>query len=500
MRKRHDVSASWAASVRFGRMGAALRRLLVAGCLALALAVPIAQRSWAKPAYPAPGARPPGGPGSQPSGDSEVGARQCRDGAARIAAGPWDSGEPSVRAIPNAPGRLVASWQADPGEPAPPGSAALNWPRPDVVSGPARSARQPTDLETRITFSWLLVVLAQRDAQGNWIKQGVGMGRDPWLDVSPSGVAYVSYVDLVRGPYAMVRRVIPGKRASRRIALPLPNFPDHPSLAADQRSFPDGDHLYVVAGAGTSLSLTVSSDGGKHWGSPVPVPQSEGSYPVVASGGDHTIVGWLESGQGIRVARYDDAERRFYPPVDPSGSALIAALDREGRSPSQGWGWGGSLKPSLAVVPDGPLAGTAYVAWYESTGGGGTDIFVSISTNGLTWTHPVRVNEKGDPSTYRAFPSVSTDENGNAVVAWMDGRDDPSGATLQVYAASVDAEGHVGPNRRLTDCPTFGQTQHHHLGDYLNFDVAGGKLEMVYPQIREPEGDSDVFYQGWAWP
>lgn len=400
----------------------------------------------------------------------------CHDRALPIGTSWGDDGEPSLRTDPVDPRRLVASWTKDYG-------------RPGKVAHASAGIPSPT---SPILGS---VVLAQRDADGMWSRQVVSAeGGDTWLDFSAKGTAYLSYIGSPNVGLAMqLRRVIPGQPAGPPLTPPF-TWWDHPAVAVDQRTFAAGDRLYLVGGV-ESLYLAVSEDGGKHWGPelPFPAPYPSGIGAVVVTGGDRVLVGWEDG--AIRVARYDDVEQGF------TAATTLSVLEYGDDLP-----FGAHSVPSLAVARSGSFAGTAYATWAQVTDPeSGPDVFVSVSRDGETWSAPQQVNDDPHPESIQVYPSVSVRPDGTAVIAWMDSRDDPLGQSLRMYVASVDPQGNVAPNRRITRCPSFdetmkGYTAIHSYGDYFNFDASQGKVDLIFPQIRTQGGDSDVFYESLARP
>lgn len=407
---------------------------------------------------------------------------RCADAAQPIGVTPADESEPALVATPDGR-RLLATWTRHP------------------RAGGVRTGSQP-----RVQGE---IVLAQRDPRGNWSEEPLASwGFDPWIDVSPRGVAYGS---AITDSGVLVYSVVPG-RSPKQLGVPKGGG-DHPALAVDQRQTwsagPRPDRLYLV---GTHLEgfgppapgvLETSRDGGSSWGSPIPFPPHHPDYidaqlaPAVASGGETVVVAWLEwTGPwttdvrtAIRVA-----------PVDPRTRAIGAATT----FPAMPGEWGGlplgaKALPSLAVVRGGPREGRAYVAWShrrDASTADALDVLVSYSDDhGKTWSSPRRVNDDDGAGNFHVFPSVAALPSGDAFVAWMDNRDYPKEEKALLYGARVGVEGHVEPNRRLTECPTTGGV----LGDYFNSGVAGGKPVILFPNVREGKRDSDLFLlEGWG--
>ena len=395
----------------------------------------------------------------------------CSDRATNISFSQEADGEPVLVTDPIKPRRQIAAWTSN------------------IL--PPGGGRRP------ITGA---IMLAQRDEMGRWTREVVSSEYgDPWLDISSTGTAYLSYIEAPNGD-TNLHRVVPGNPAGPDLDPPL--TADHPAIAVDQRSYLSGDRLYHVgmSTVGETLFQGVlyeSRDSGETWDAPAVFPdQSEEQIgPVVATGGDQVMVAWLGRSStldGIYVAVYDEDAGEF------SSATHITTLEY--------WYWytsnqfGATQIPSLAIARK-RHAGLAYVVWAQVTAGpeAQPDIYESHSADGVDWSAPQKVNDDYDPKavTPHIFPSVSVKRNGTAVVAWMDGRDDPTGESVLVYTAKVRPNGRITRNRRITRCPSYAENNDEAggvYGDYFNFDASQGKTNLIFPQIRARDGDSDVFY------
>ncbi|MEW6683834.1 MAG: hypothetical protein AB1451_13080 [Nitrospirota bacterium] len=103
---------------------------------------------------------------------------------------------------------------------------------------------------------------------------------------------------------------------------------------------------------------------------------------------------------------------------------------------------------------------TVYLVWNDDREGqGNEDVYLAVSRDrGQTFTGPaLRVNDDNGTAPQRA-PSVAVDGMGRAVIAWLDGRHDPTPNDAEllfdVYIATVNASGSgpvtVGGNQRVT--------------------------------------------------
>ena len=126
---------------------------------------------------------------------------ECTDRAIPIGFTDYDEGEPSLKVSQLDPRRQLATWTRD---------VSRKGERNRSINGQ--------------------IILAQRDLNGKWSEELLAdSGFDSWIDTSPNGAAYVSYV----GGGSFVRRVTPGHPAGE----PQPvRADDHPAIAVDQRN------------------------------------------------------------------------------------------------------------------------------------------------------------------------------------------------------------------------------------------------------------------------
>ena len=111
-------------------------------------------------------------------------------------------------------------------------------------------------------------------------------------------------------------------------------FDDKPAIAVDASpSSPHRNRVYVAwtrVARNTSSTIVISSsdDGGRHWTAPVAVPKRSGddlTYASVATGrqGDVYVAWTDQSRYGVRVARSVDGGRHFGPEVDAAAFSII---------------------------------------------------------------------------------------------------------------------------------------------------------------------------------
>ncbi len=242
------------------------------------------------------------------------------------------------------------------------------------------------------------------------------------------------------------------------------HFIDKPWSAVDPKhpkhlwvSYTDIDQSGAVCTAGgvpvprIAIELVRSTDGGSTWSAPVVLdeqcnvpplfPFVQASQIAVDSGGTVVYVAW-EAFSGIqaelRVSKSTNGGAAFAPFVKAADVVFTG---------DHGALQGGIRNlqfPSLAIDRStGPTAGTLYLAWNDgrllqhfdlespTNTYNYADIFVVKSTDGATWSAPVRVND--DPvatvsgrGTDQFQPGMAVDSRGVVGACWYDRRGDPA--------------------------------------------------------------------------
>jgi hypothetical protein len=253
---------------------------------------------------------------------------------------------------------------------------------------------------------------------------------------------------------------------------------------------------YDVPGAGDTLEMRTSTDGGATWGparAPADGSQGLGGQPVVLPNGDVVVPYEAFAGGGsIRSFRSTNGGASW------SATTPVANIDHAAAA--------GSLRepalPSAAV----DATGTVYVAWADCrfrAGCGGNDIVMAKSTSETAWAAPVRVPIGTTASAADDFvPGLAVDPSTSGASARI-------GLTYYYYpqascsasACQLDA-GFIssvnggtswsapmklaGP-MKLSWLPNTSQGRM--FGDYIATAVrAGGKAYPVLPVSRVPTG------------
>ncbi len=156
------------------------------------------------------------------------------------------------------------------------------------------------------------------------------------------------------------------------------------------------------------------------------------SQQLVADGSGGFLLTWLDLGEA------------------PVGEAVIHVLRFSGGGVADpGWPVAGTPVPgipnadqhSMGVISD--LAGGVVLGWVEDD----TVLAQRILSTGVTdpaWPANGRVISAS--SGWKYSPQVVSDGSGGAILAWMDGRDDPSNTVYDVYVSQVSVSGVVSPS------------------------------------------------------
>src|SRR5207247_7771054 len=126
----------------------------------------------------------------------------------------------------------------------------------------------------------------------------------------------------------------------------------------------------------------------------------------------------------------------------PSASAVTAlpyfgTLDRVHQPPGYQAG-----QSSMSIGSDGVVY-LSYSGWGRSTTM--TDVFFTKSSNGRTWTVPLRVNDDAG-GTAQTDPTLTLDLSNNIYIAWTDGR---SGNNDVYFSKSTTGGASFTPNVRV---------------------------------------------------
>ncbi len=208
----------------------------------------------------------------------------------------------------------------------------------------------------------------------------------------------------------------------------------HPSIALG----PDRS-AYVVwddprtGGRGRDIYFTKSTDLGNTWVPNILINDDTGNIaqtdPAIAV--DETGAIFLAWTDGRTTNTAPD----IYATRSTNGGSSFAANVKV--NDEAGAVWQGS--PSLAAS-----AGRVRLVWSDgrTVGSTGYDIYTASSTDGLSWSANLKVNDDSLPNNYQQTPTVGQDAFGDVFVAWFDQRatgQDVYAGTLDVVVPTADA-------------------------------------------------------------
>ncbi len=289
-------------------------------------------------------------------------------------------------------------------------------------------------------------------------------------------------------------------------------FNDKPYIAVDTNpGSPFRDTVYVAwdqtsfGGLSTNNGILVSSstNGGLTFSNPVfasdtmPGGKADiGADPFVGPGGT-LFVAWHDVlNNRLMVASSKDGGTTFgtnhvISPTIVRFDIGIPAMDTRRAL----------LYPACAVDSStGSRRGTLFCSWMDLTATDGTDVFVAHSSDGTTWSAPVRVND--DPTAvandqFNQWLAVDPTD-GSISVSFYDTRNDPTHVSTDVYyARSTDGSLTFGANVKVTTASTneatSGADPHgNQYGDYEGIAALGGSVHPVWTDRRASLA-SDLF-------
>jgi hypothetical protein len=148
---------------------------------------------------------------------------------------------------------------------------------------------------------------------------------------------------------------------------------------------------------------------------------------------------------------------------------------------------------------DGPGRGNVYLlaSVRRSSNSDPADVMFAASTDGgITWSHPVRLNDDPSETNSQWFGTMAVSPNGRIDAIWLDTRDAPSGSDLSAlyYSFSSDQGKTWSVNEKMSDSfdPHVGYPNQYKLGDYIDMvsDNSGAHLAWA----GTFNGEQDVYY------
>ncbi|MFO1339042.1 MAG: sialidase family protein [Burkholderiaceae bacterium] len=319
--------------------------------------------------------------------------------------------------------------------------------------------------------------------------------------------------------------------------------------------------LPLNGGAGVAVAVSRSTDGGLSWGGPVIVSTTNGFYDKTWIACDNTqtsphygncYVTWddVNAGDLLLTSTSSDGGKTWgtkkttadnaaglggQPLAQPSGDVVVPALSAFAdqiiayKSTNGGTSWGASTvvanisdhgiagnlrsEPLPSAEVDG--AGKVYVVWHDCrfrSGCTSNDIVMSTSTNGTSWTSPVRIPIDAANSTVDHFiPGIAVDRNSSGATArialtyYFFPTANCSQSTCQLSVGFVSSSDGgatwsapvtlAGP-MKLTDLANT--SQGFMVGDYLSTSFIGTRAASVFAVAKPKSGSvfDEAMYAG----
>jgi hypothetical protein len=249
---------------------------------------------------------------------------------------------------------------------------------------------------------------------------------------------------------------------------------------------------YDDNGAGNSIRMVTSTDGGLTWG-PIRTPGGAsglGGQPVSLPNGT-VLVPYTANYSGIYVARSLDGGATWLPAT--FAKAQNSTGDRSMRDPPM---------PSVEV----DSSGRAYVAWSDcafQSGCSVNNIVMTTSTDGTTWTPLVRIpTDPLNSGVDQWNPGLAVDRNtggGSAHLALTYYYFPPGSNDLYAgFSSSLDGGATWTPGRRIggpmqQEWTAF-TNQGYMVGDYISTSFTGdGKAHPAFSLAKAPNPGSSCY-------
>lgn len=308
---------------------------------------------------------------------------------------------------------------------------------------------------------------------------GTDFGSDPGVAFDTHGNVYYSYIVVffnrtfrsIQGTEMAVAKSSDGGKTWPQVTFFNFNsgtgkFNDKPMIAVDTNpTSPFRDTVYVAwdttssgkSSANDDLVFARSTDGGLTFSSPVALNTHTGS-PTSVIGADPFVgpngevyVAWHDVQNNLLAfnSSFDGGatfgqQQEIAPTVVAFDDGIPAMVSRRAL-----------LYPACGADRSaGTHRGTLYCSWMDETTSNGTDIFVVHSTSqGVTWSSPVRVND--DPTGVRKDQFnqwLSVDPvTGMVDVSWNDARNDPADTATDIFfSSSIDGGVSFVSNSKVT--------------------------------------------------
>ncbi len=229
---------------------------------------------------------------------------------------------------------------------------------------------------------------------------------------------------------------------------------------------------------GAQIFRSFSDNGGVSWSAIGPVnpsgSNSQGSQPVYLPGNKVACVYWnfgSGAGESLDVVLSNDGGNTFGAPIKVAN--VVEYSDPQIRN--------GAFLPSATTDR---TTGNLYVVYQANNGGVPRIMFTKSTNGGTTWSAPIPISN--NPANTGVFnPAIAASPDGQTLTAaFYDHRANPGQPTLvdMYFAQSFDGGATWQPNIRLTNVSTDASlapltSEGYMLGDYLG--VAPGTMPNV---------------------
>jgi hypothetical protein len=236
--------------------------------------------------------------------------------------------------------------------------------------------------------------------------------------------------------------------------------------------------VYTHSVANDMLAVRWSDDGGLTWstGADIGAAPAVGVFPTISPSGRLVVAYlWERRGYAIAASTSDDGSATW------SATALVAPV----AATCGVRGFRGFSLPSADVDP----AGRVWIAWHDCAAPGASTnaVFVSSSSDGVTWSTPVAVTQGGNS----ILSAIGIDPASSRIaIAYMQ----YSAAGMDIRVVESAGAGWGVPRRLSAESMPLdwmpNTASGRMLGDYISVHYASGRPLVVWVLASPPVGGS----------